>query len=92
MGKSGYIGDYRYLDYADNMTADPIKNVLELDSQDILQTCLKEVRETLTKHKDLFIYFAEELLKKEELEYDEIEAIFNKFGVTPFSRPADLNS
>lgn len=92
MGKSGYIGDYRYnhiLDYTNHMTADPIKNVLETDVQDILQTCLKEVREILTTHKDLFIYFAEELLKKEELEYDEIEAIFNKFGIAPLSRPAD---
>jgi cell division protease FtsH len=93
MGKSGYIGDYHhsylFMDYTDHMTADPIKNVLEADVQDILQICLQEVREILTKHKDLFVYFAEELLKKEELEYDEIEAIFKKFEVTPFSRPAD---
>lgn len=96
MGKSGYIGDYdttrelSILTGRGDMTSDPIKVILENDTQEILQTCLKEVRDILTQHKDLFVYFAEELLKKEELEYDEIEAIFNKFGVKPITRlPSD---
>jgi len=82
MGKSGYIGDYRT---SGGYVSDKIKEVLEEDVQDILQTCLKEVREILQTHKELFVYFAEELLRKEELEYDEIQAIFDKFNVKPLS-------
>lgn len=85
MGKSGLIGDYRYLYNSDTMMSQKTKETLENDVQDVLQTCLKEVREVLTNHKDLFIYFAEELYKKEELEYDEIQAIFDKFDVKPLS-------
>ncbi len=88
MGKSGLIGDFRSYIYQDNkngMLSDKIKETLEDDVQDILQTCLKEVRELLTKHKDLLEYFAEELLRKGELEYDEIQAIFDKFNLKPTS-------
>lgn len=86
MGKSGLIGDYRYLGNYENMVSNEIKEKLENDVQDILQTCLSEVREILTKHKDLLEYFAQELLRKEELEYDEIQAIFDKFNIKPLTR------
>ena len=86
MGKSGLIGDYRSCNiYGRNEVANKIKETLEADVQDILQSCLKEVKELLHKHKDLLKYFTEELVKKEELEYDEIQAIFDKFGVVPLS-------
>ena len=85
MGKSGYIGDYRYLCDFNKTVSNGVKEVLENDVQDILQTCLKEVREILTQHNDLLVYFAEELYKKEELEYDEIQAIFDKFDIKPIS-------
>lgn len=82
MGKSGIIGDF---DIYNRMISDSMKEKLEDDIQDILQTCLKEVREILTQHRELFEYFAEELFKKGELEYDEIQAIFDKFNVQPMS-------
>jgi ATP-dependent Zn protease len=88
MGKSGLIGDFRsymHSDFKSGMLSDKVKETLEDDVQDILQTCLKEVRELLMKHKDLMECFAEELLKKGELEYDEIQAIFDKFGLQPMS-------
>jgi cell division protease FtsH len=94
MGQSGLIGDYRSSDGSlygyQEMVSIEIKEKLENDVQDILQTCLNEVREILTKHKDLLEYFAQELLKKEELEYDQIQAIFDKFNIKPLSsRPTD---
>jgi cell division protease FtsH len=88
MGKSGLIGDFWS---NPNLLSSRTRDTLDADVQDILQSCLKEVTETLTKHNDLFEYFAQELLKKEELEYDEIQAIFDKFNVKPLSRRAPLS-
>ena len=56
------------------------KERLDNDVQDILNTCLKEVRELLQKEELLLERLAKELVAKEELNYDEIEAIFKEFG------------
>lgn len=88
MGKSGIIGDYAsQVSYSGNdpRLSDSMRETLEQDVQDILQGCLKQVREVLSEHKELFFYFAEELFKKEDLEYDDIEKIFKKFNVKPTS-------
>ncbi len=87
MGKSGLIGDFQWnhSDWRPEMVSAKTKETLDDDVQDILQTCLKEVRDILIQHRDLFEYFAQELLKKEELEYDEIQSIFDKFNVKPLS-------
>ena len=47
---------------------------------------IKEVTDILTEKKDILEYFAEELLKKEELEYDDIQEMFGKFGLRSFSK------
>ncbi len=88
MGKSGYLGNISQLVsyYGTDYISDKTKEKLDEDVQDILQSCLKEVHEILLKHRDLLDYFAQELLKKNELEYDEIEEIFNKFNLKPLSR------
>jgi len=87
MGKSGLVGDFLYSEKY-HYLSEKTKETLDNDAQDILQACIKEVEVVLREKKDLLDYFAQELLKKEELEYDEIEAIFKKFGLTPASRPA----
>ena len=91
MGKSGRIGDFNSMSTRDGhlLISEKTRETLDGDVQDILQTCLKEVREVLIKNKDLLEYFAQELLKKEELEYDEIVAIFDKFGIQSASRPIE---
>ena len=63
------------------------KEALDDDVQSILQECLVEVAGILNNNRQLLDYFAQELLAKGELEYDEIEAIFQKFGIKPTSRP-----
>ncbi|HPN55985.1 MAG TPA: AAA family ATPase [Candidatus Omnitrophota bacterium] len=84
MGKSGLIGDFHALTgYHQDYISEKTKETLDQDVQDILKTCMKEVEDLLVKNKDLFEYFAEQLISKEELEYDEIEGIFNKFGIQP---------
>jgi ATP-dependent Zn protease len=60
--------------------SEELKTRLDNDVQDILQTCLKEVEELLKKEGALLDRLAKELVLKEELNYDEIEATFKEFG------------
>jgi cell division protease FtsH len=87
MGASGFLGDFHGAgDYgwsgnnAPHYISDKTKEALDNDVQQILQTCLKEAENILLREKELFEYFAQELLRKEELEYDEIVEIFKKHG------------
>ena len=89
MGKSGLIGDFHaFASYQSGVPyiSEKTKEILDDDVQHILQTCLKEVEQILSSKWEVVEHFAQELLKKNELEYDEIEAIFNKFGVKPVTR------
>jgi len=85
MGKSGIIGDFHALDFyrhigGSALISEEMKIKLDNDVQDILQRCLKEVEELLRKEELLLERLAKELIAKEELNYDEIEAIFKEFG------------
>lgn len=87
MGKSGLIGDFHALTGRDSTyISEKTKETLDNDSQEILQTCLKEVMDILQQKKELLEDFAQQLLAKEELEYDDIQSVFNKFGLQPASR------
>lgn len=91
MGKSGLVGNYSLLE---NMRSDlgafrgekasylseKIKEQLNNEVQGILQECLKEVENLFRQESALLDRFAQELLAKNELDYDEIEAIFKEFG------------
>lgn len=88
MGKSGLIGDFHALgQFGDAMISEKTRETLDQDVQDILRSCMKQVEEILTQKKDLLEFFAQELYRKQELEYDEIVAIFDKFGLKSASRP-----
>jgi len=92
MGKSGLLGDFNFQDSSayfggEFKVSEKTKEIIDSDIQDIFNTCIKDVESTLLAHLDLFEYFANELLRKEELEYDEIEAIFQKFGIKPAVHP-----
>jgi cell division protease FtsH len=84
MGKSGLIGNFYALIPSRGMQpllmSEESKAKLDSDVQDILNTCLIEVRELLSKESALLDKFATELFQKEELNYDEIEAIFKECG------------
>jgi len=92
MGKSGRLGNWDNLmtPYGQSFVSDKTKEVLNDDVQAVLQECLTDVSNILNSNRALLDYFAQELLNKGELEYDEIEAIFNKFGIKPTSRPPIL--
>jgi len=88
MGESGIIGNLYALgnDYGWRSEIAPIniseknKEKLDDDTQKIMNQCLREAEEILTRKRDLLEYFAQELLTKQELEYDEILEIFKKYG------------
>lgn len=88
MGKSGLVGDFYSLmnPYGQSMISEKTKEILDNDTQEILQSCIKDVTDLLKDKMDLLETFAQELLKKEELEFDEIESIFQNFGIKPFSK------
>jgi cell division protease FtsH len=78
MGKSGILGNF----YAvkGDFVSDTTKQQLDADVQDIMQTCLREAEDLIRKESAIIDRLAQELVKKEELNYDEIEAIFGEFG------------
>lgn len=81
MGPSGLIGDYTiHKDGNALFLSEDLKMRLNKDVDKILKDCMGEVETLLREEKDLFERFAHELLQKNELDYDEIEAIFNEFG------------
>jgi len=80
MSEAGFLGDYTTI--PESQLSDNTKEQLNHETQKIFQRCLKSVEELLTKEKPILERLISELLSKEELEYDEVEAIFNEFGKT----------
>lgn len=78
MGDAGMVGDYTVIPQA--QLADATKDRLNTETQNIMQRCLKETEEFLKKEWKIVERFVKELLEKEELEYDDIEAIFKEYG------------
>ncbi len=88
MGKSGYLGNLSHgaSQYSHPHVSERTKEKLDDDVQDILRTCLDDAADILTKNRGLLDAFAAELMAKGELEYDEIQAIFDRFGIKPTIR------
>jgi len=81
MGSSGLIGNFDFLKtHTPFYLSERTKQMLDEDVQKIINGCLKEVEMLLTNEYNLLEEFAKKLLEKEELEYDEIEALFDKYG------------
>jgi ATP-dependent Zn protease len=72
-----------------SVISEKLREQLNKDTQEIMEQCQKEVEELLTKQRPLLDRFAQELIKKEELDYDEIDAIFKEFNLSrPNSQPS----
>ena len=78
MGESGFLGDYTSI--PESQISEDLKEKLNQETNKIFQHCLKEVDALLTKEKPVLERLVKDLLEKEELEYDEVEAIFQEFG------------
>ena len=86
MSDAGYVGDYSVI--PESQISESIKEKLNDETGKIIKSCLKEVEELLKKEWQLVERFVNELLEKEELEYDEIEVIFKEYGKSHFSKSA----
>ena len=84
MGDSEFLGDFTAV--PPEQLSEETKRKLNEDTNKIFQTSLKEVEELLNKEKPIMDRFAKELLEKDELEYDEIEAIFKEYEKSPLKR------
>ncbi len=78
MGTNGYVGDFASI--PENELSDHLKEKLNNETHAILSSCAKEVEAFLRKEWNIVDRFAQELLKRDELEYDEIHAIFAEYG------------
>ena len=78
MNDIGLVGDYTAI--PESQLSEDVKKALNGETNKIFQICLKEVEALLTKEKGILERFVKELLEKEELDYDEIDAIFKEYG------------
>jgi len=78
MNDAGFIGDYTAIPKEE--ISENIKEALNVETQKIFKICLKDVEDLLMKEREILDRFVKELLEKEELDYDEIDAIFNEYG------------
>ncbi len=78
MGNSGLVGDYTIV--PKEQLSEEFRLKLNTDTDKIMRKCLEEVKKTLIAKKEILDRFAKELLEREELEYDEIIAIFEEYG------------
>ncbi len=73
-----YLGDLTVI--PEPQLSEQVKAELNEETNRIFQQCAKDVEGLLTKERKLLDRFADELLTREELEYDDIEAIFAEAG------------
>lgn len=78
MGRSESLGDYTSI--PSEQLSGSIKDKLNSETHEIIQSCLKDVEALIRKEIVIFERFAKELIERLELDYDEIEAIFKEYG------------
>ena len=81
MGASSFIGDFASM--PKEQISESLKDRLNTETQDLLHKAMAEVEATLKAEWHIVQRFANELLKKDELDYDEIAAIFIEYGKPP---------
>ncbi len=87
MGESGLVGSYETIDDSSSgwsrartgsFISEQLKQQLNTETQNILQKCLNDVTELFQRQKGMLDKLAQELIAKEELDYDEIIAVFGE--------------
>lgn len=79
MGGNGFLGDYTHL--PESQISESLKERLNAETEKILHECEEDTARVLKKNWKIVDRFVKELLAREELDYDEIDAIFADFGV-----------
>ena len=78
MGKNNLVGDFSHIPA--EQLSDSMKERLNMETHEIMQSCLKETEEFLRQESVIFERFGKELLDRNELDFDDIEAIFKEYG------------
>jgi len=86
MGSNGFVGDFTSI--PENQISDDMKNRLNEEVQGILHKAAEEVETFLRSEWNTMDLFAKTLLERDELDYDEIEAIFKSHGRERLPLPA----
>lgn len=73
------LGDYTSI--PKECRSEDLKKRLNNEVDKILQTCAKNTEDLLRKNWTVVEHFVRELLEKEELEYNEIQEIFNSYNI-----------
>jgi len=94
MGGNGFLGDFGLM--PESQISESLKQRLNAETEKILAQCCDETDRVLRKNWKIVERFVQVLLEKEELDYDEIDAVFAEFGkahaeipVTP-KKPLEL--
>ncbi len=75
---SKYLGDFGSI--PESQLSETVKSELNAETNALFRSCADEVEQLLKKERPVLDRFVKELLVREELEYDDIEAIFTEFG------------
>jgi cell division protease FtsH len=78
MSDKEYLGDYSII--PESQLSESLKENLNKETDKIFKVCYKKVDDLLKKERALLDIFANALLEREELEYDEIEEIFDNYN------------
>ncbi|MBI4385985.1 MAG: AAA family ATPase [Elusimicrobia bacterium] len=81
MGTNGFVGDFTVI--PKEQLSENLKEQLNRETQAILKTAMGEVEATLKAEWAILERYVRELLLKDELDYDEIAAIFMSHGKPP---------
>jgi cell division protease FtsH len=81
MSKAGFIGDFTVIPRYER--SDDMGDALNRETQDIIKEQYALVDALLKENWPLVERFVKELLAREELDYDEIAAVFNEYGKPP---------
>jgi cell division protease FtsH len=96
MSGNGFIGDFSMIPAGGttrgNQLSEALKEKLNMATQDLLHKALAEVEHTLKTEEKILDRFASELLKRDELDYDEIVAIFQEYGKPPQTIPVPITA
>jgi cell division protease FtsH len=83
MGTNGFVGDFTSI--PDAQISNDMKDKLNNEVQEILHRAATDVEKLLKSEWDLVDVFAQALLERTELDYDEIVAIFKAHGKERFA-------
>jgi len=75
MGKSGHVGNFE-----GNGISHLIQEDLDKDAQEMIESCYQQINTLLRQEWKIVEKLADQLVEKEELDYDEIEAVFKEFS------------